>query len=129
MELLLMLAAATNRLTEIVKASFLTNANLSDEVKHALTIAISLLLGIIAAFGANVTLAALFPDNALLLRVPEVVGTIALGLLIGSGASAIHAVLEFLDAMRGRVAPPMVTALSGRKATIARVQTDIEAVG
>ena len=129
MEILLVLSGGVNRLTEVIKAAFITNANLSDEVKRALNILISLLLGVVAIFGAGLTLGQVFPDNPLFASVPVFAGQIALGLLVGAGAGAIHAIMDFFQTIQGRVEPPMVTALSGRKATIARVQTDTEAVG
>ena len=90
----LVLAGSVNRLVEVLKPSIKntqTRFGWTDDAYVALVQFVSVLLGVVIAFvagGAN-----LFPAYE---AIPQWLGVVGTGLIIGLGADAVNLVIDFL---------------------------------
>lgn len=107
-EALIALTAVVNRVTEMLKATVVTPLDLPEHQNRAVLIALSSVLGIFAAFGAQLNV---FADNPTYAAVPAMLGTFITGILIGAGSNAVHAVTDLLYGWRTTI--EIVDAIDG----------------
>ena len=104
LDLLIVLSGAVNRAVELLKPAL--ERYISDEnARHWATYVVSLLIGVFAAFSANVNILA---DSERFALVPELFGVIVTGLIIGGGSNVINALFDILYGWRDRVEQPAI---------------------
>lgn len=110
-EWMLILSGAVNRLVEFIKQSPLWRY-IPAQFQSWATLALSLVLGIVAAFLGGANALALVPANEYTAAIPLWAGQIVAGLLIGFGGNVISAIGDFFGTIGQRppVAPPAATA-------------------
>lgn len=103
-EWMLVLAGAVNRLVEFLKLSFIDTLAMSERVRQAITLGLSIALGVVSALITNANVLAIVPDNPYTAQIPALAGLIVGGILIGLGANAVNAIGDFFGSLR----PPTV---------------------
>jgi hypothetical protein len=103
-EWMLVLAGAVNRLVEFFKVSFIDTLAMSEQVRQAITLGLSMVLGVVSALITNANVLAIVPDNPYTAQIPAFAGLIAGGILIGLGANAVNVIGDFLGSLR----PPTI---------------------
>ena len=95
-EWMLVLAGAVNRLVEFVKLTWIDTLDMSVPFRQAITLGLSMVLGVLSALITNANVLAIVPDNPYTAQIPAFAGLIAGGILIGLGANAVNAIGDFL---------------------------------
>lgn len=103
-EWMLVLAGAVNRLVEFVKLTWIDTLTMSVPFRQAITLGLSIVLGVVSALITNANVLAIVPDNPYTAQIPAFAGVIAGGILIGLGANAVNAIGDFFGSLR----PPTV---------------------
>ena len=96
-EVLLGIGVAINRLVELLKPG-IKQIPLSDELKHWLTLAISLVIGVLLAFAFKLNPLAGYENFA---DTPVWIGTLLIGLVLGAGSNFTNGFISFIEAIGG----------------------------
>lgn len=107
-EWMLILAGGVNRLVESIKlgviAPLQARLKFSNDVYAGVIVTLSLFIGVFAAAIGAANALALVPQNTYTERIPDWVGVLAAGLLIGLGTNVINKVGEFFGMFQRRPA-------------------------
>jgi len=127
-EWMILLAGAVNRIIEPLKLGIIaplqTRFKFSNDVYAALVLALSLVLGVVAAVVGAANALALVPGTVYTARIPDWVGVLAAGLLIGLGTNLLHEVGEFLGTLRRPTVQSTATLISSEPLTVTLASTN-----